>query len=146
MIGPYTITNKETKKSIILHCVTMIDPATGWFEMIPVEEKDALTVADAVERTWLCRYPWPQEIVYDRGSEFLGMFGQMIEHDYGIKKRPITVRNPQANAILERAHQTIGNMLRIFKVHKDTEVTKESLNGIISAILFAMRATIHTTL
>ena len=146
MIGPYTITNKETRKTITLHCVTMIDPATGWFEMTPVEEKEALTVADAVERTWLCRYPWPQEIIYDRGTEFLGEFGKMIEYDYGIKKRPITVRNPQANAILERAHQTIGNMLRTVEIHKDTEVSKESLNGIINAILFAMHATVHTTL
>jgi hypothetical protein len=26
----------------------------------------------------------------------------MIKHDYGIKGKPITVRNPQANAIVER--------------------------------------------
>jgi hypothetical protein len=30
--------------------------------------------------------------------------------DYGVKKKPITTRNPQANAIVERVHQTIGNI------------------------------------
>ena len=40
----------------------------------------------------------------------------MIEKDYGIKLKRITARNPQANAIIERAHQTIGNVLRTFQV------------------------------
>ena len=36
LIGPYTIKRKTIKKStkeLTLWCVTMIDPATGWFEM-----------------------------------------------------------------------------------------------------------------
>jgi hypothetical protein len=33
-IGPYTIKRKN-KKSLTLWCVTMIDPATGWFKMTP---------------------------------------------------------------------------------------------------------------
>ena len=40
----------------------------------------------------------------------------MTINDYRIKVRPITSRNPQANAMLERLHQTIGNILRTFKV------------------------------
>ena len=31
LIGPYRIRRKG-KKDLILHCLTMIDPATGWFE------------------------------------------------------------------------------------------------------------------
>jgi hypothetical protein len=33
---------------------------------------------------------------------------------YGLKLKPITTRNPQANAIIERVHQTIGNIIRTF--------------------------------
>ena len=68
MIGPYHIKNKQTGKEIVLHCVTMIDPATGWFELVPPESKDTATISDIVETTWLSRYPWPQEITYDRGT------------------------------------------------------------------------------
>ena len=39
MIGPYTIKTKG-RKPLTLWCVTMIDPATGWFEMKQVPEKD----------------------------------------------------------------------------------------------------------
>ena len=31
----------------------------------------------------------------------------MIQKDYGLLKKPITTRNPQANGILERIHQTV---------------------------------------
>ena len=40
----------------------------------------------------------------------------MIQANHGIAVKPITLRNPQANSILERAHQTIGNIIRTFKV------------------------------
>ena len=41
----------------------------------------------------------------------------MIKNDYGVKVKPITTRNPQANAIVERVQQTIGNMIRTFKLY-----------------------------
>ena len=31
-----------------------------------------MEITNLVETTWLYRYPWPSEITYDRGSEFLG--------------------------------------------------------------------------
>jgi len=146
MIGPYTIKNKKTNSTTTLQCVTMIDPATNWFEIQLVKEKDAGTIANIVEQTWLTRYPLPQELVYDRGTEFMGIFAKMVSGDYGIKRRPITVRNPQANSMIERIHQTMGNMIRTFELHNDPEITDEALSGLISAVAFALRATHHTTL
>ena len=93
----------------------MIDPATGWFKMKEIKDKTAINVADVVEQTWLTRYPWPTQIVYDKGTEFMAEFAKMIKDDYGIRKSPASVRNPQANYILERIHQTIGNVIRTFK-------------------------------
>ena len=48
LIGPYTI-KRPSKKTLTLWCVTMIDPATGWFEMKEIPSKDAATVANLVE-------------------------------------------------------------------------------------------------
>jgi hypothetical protein len=39
----------------------------------------------------------------------------MLKNDYGIKRKPITV-SPQANAIVERIHQVIGNIIRTFEL------------------------------
>ena len=38
LIGPYTIRRKG-KQDLICKCVTMIDPATGWFEIHQYEDK-----------------------------------------------------------------------------------------------------------
>ena len=36
-----------------------------------------------------------KQITFDRGSKFLGQeFQEMIKNDYGIKPKPISVRNP----------------------------------------------------
>ena len=113
LIGPYTIKRKG-KASLNLWCVTMIDPATGWFEVKQIKDKQAITVANIVEHTWLSRYPWPTQITYDCGTEFLAEFAEMDQSDYGIKRRPATTRNPQANLVIERIHQTLGNIIRVY--------------------------------
>ena len=151
LIGPYTIHRKGTyqngkqKNDITLWCVTMIDPVTNWLEIAQIKTKRADVIANKVEQTWFNRYPWPTKVVLDRGTEFMAEFTEMIKKDYGIKKKPITTRNPQANGILERVHQTIGSMIKSFRVH-DAELDEEDpWAGILGAVMFATRATIHHT-
>jgi transposase InsO family protein len=145
LIGPYTL-KRKSKAALKLWCVTMIDPATGWFEMKQINDKEATTVANIVETTWLTRYPWPTMITYDQGTEFMAEFAQMVRNDYGIKSKPITKRNPQANAIIERVHQTIGNISRTFQVQDNYLDEDDPWEGILAATMFAIRATYHTTL
>ena len=145
LIGPYTVKERGNKKWT-LHCLTMIDPATGWFEIVEIPNKRADEISNKLETTWLTRYPWPQRVICDRGKEFMAEVREMLEDDYGVKVNRITTRNPQANAIIERVHQTIGNMIRTFFVD-DVELDEnDPFCGLLSAVGFATRATIHTTL
>ena len=50
----------------------MIDPVTGWFEVVRYDDKRAITIANLVETKWLYIYPRPTEITYDQGEEFIG--------------------------------------------------------------------------
>ena len=125
----------------------MIDPATGWFEIHQYNDKRSITVANIAEQEWFSRYPWPTQITYDRGSEFIGKdFQSMIKNDYGIKGKPITVRNPQANAIVERVHQVIGNIIRTFELESNYLDEDDPWKGVLSATAFAVRSTFHTSL
>ena len=66
----------------------------------------------------------------------------MIINYYSIiKVRPITSRNPQANAILERVHQTIGNILRTSKVQN---MVLDDENSWVGITMIALTATVHT--
>ena len=91
--------------------ITMIDPATGWLEIVPLETKRVDMIPNLVEQNWLTWYPQPDQVVYNCGTEFMTEFTIMIDQDYDITKNSITIQNPQANTIVERAHQTMGNML-----------------------------------
>ena len=80
----------------------MIDPATRWFEAQQDDNKKSITVASLVEQEWSSRYPWPTQITFERGSEFIGQdFQKMIKEDHAVKTKPTTVSNPQANAIVK---------------------------------------------
>ena len=83
LIGPYKIESTKKKHTEInLHAGTMIDPATGWFEIKQIPNKEAHTIAEAAEQTWFSRYPWPTEVILERGKEFMGEFTRMLKEDY----------------------------------------------------------------
>jgi hypothetical protein len=82
LIGPYTI------KNLVLWCVTMINQATGWFKMQEIPNKEAFTIANFVKQTWLTRYPWPNQIIFNQGKEFMGEFAHMVKKDCGMKGKP----------------------------------------------------------
>ena len=46
----------------------------------------------------------------------MGEFARTVERDYGITRKPTTMRNPQTNSTIERIHQTIGNIIRSFQI------------------------------
>ena len=105
-----------------------------------------MTIANIVEQEWFCRYPWPSQITLNRGKEFIGQdFKKMVKEDYGIKHKPITVRNPQANAMVERIHQVLANMVRTFELENKYLDATNPWKGILSAVAFAIKSTIHTT-
>ena len=76
----------------------------------PYVDKSTATVGNIINRTWFSHYPHSQYIIYDNGSEFKLQFETLCD-SYGLKHKPTSVRNPQANAILEQVHQTIMAML-----------------------------------
>ena len=67
----------------------------------------------------------------------------------GIIDRPTTSRNPTANSICERMHQTVGNILRTL-LHTNPPRTVSEANDMVDSALataqHAMRASVSTTL
>jgi hypothetical protein len=53
--------------------------------------KEAINTANLVEKTWLTHYPILQILTYDSGTEFIAEFAEMIENDYGIRRKATTV-------------------------------------------------------
>ena len=113
--------------------LTMIDPASSWLEVVElptitrvttktvngkertIEEeifdKSSDRIAQLFNKIWLRRYPRCRYSIYNNGLEFKLHF-QTLCNSYGIKRKPTTIKNPQANAICEHVHQVLGTMMR----------------------------------
>ena len=90
----------------------MIDPATGWFEVVAIKDHTSGTVAAAFDDTWLSRCPRPQFIGMDGGSENKKEFRETIVNcGLGPGMKPSTTHNPQSNSIVERIHQVLNDMI-----------------------------------
>ena len=59
--------------------------------------------------------------------------------------KPITSRNILANSILERVYQTIGNIIRTFKVQNMILDDENPWDGIYTSTIFALHTIVDPT-
>ena len=81
----------------------------------------------------------------DRGKELLAEFKTMMANEYRIPYNSTSVRNPQANVIVERVQETIGNIIHSFKIKQMDLDNENPWEGILSSTMFAKGSTVHTT-
>ena len=115
LMGPYT--TRTPTKTHELRAMTVMDPATSWFEIAPIVHPNSNSTQRASDGCWLARYPRPQCAGYDNGNEFKWLFKELCENFRLISKNNMDF-NPQGNAVLECVHQVLGNALCIFKLDK----------------------------
>jgi hypothetical protein len=153
----------------------MIDPVTTWFKIVelptvtqettvppagegkkvtfakntrvaePYFDKSSAQISNLVYKTWFSRYPQCCYIFYDNGSEFKLHFRSLC-NTYGIKRKLTSVKNPQANAILERIHGVLGNMLHTSELDTAESVKTNDIDVFLSDVAWAICFTYHTVL
>ena len=74
-----------------------------------------------------------QHVIYDNGSEFKLHFEALCD-TYGIKRKPTSVKNPQANAILKRVHQVIMAMLCTFELDMAPSVAASDIDSFLTNV------------
>ncbi len=130
-----------------IHVTTMVDPVTGWFECQQLYgTPSAYRCQQILDTVWLARYPRPKEIGMDNGTEFKGMFSQLYTN-MGMTPHRTNSWNPQANAVLERIHQVLGDGLQAFDL-EGTEIDPEEddpFNEYLAAVSYAICSAFHQT-
>jgi hypothetical protein len=118
----HSIYNKDTSQNTFSSL--SICTHNGWCEIVQATNKSAIYIQDLFDNTWLARYPQPQFIVFDNGDvgEFKREFKQMCDN-YGIKSKPTTSHNPQANAMISKDTKfSMGNsIIRSFDLENNHE-------------------------
>ena len=148
------------QKDDSLTCMTMIDPVTGWFEIVKILtfdldevtagndeyiDKSSDRVSQLFNKTWLCRYPRPRKVVFDNGSEFKQYF-TTLQKDFNIKPVLTSINNPQANAPVERVNQVILNMLVTKDLDKKVFDYIDPWYETLASIAWAIRASYYHTI
>ena len=143
LIGPWEIV--VNGNICVFKALTCIDPVTNLVELIRIQNKTMVHVAEQFVNSWLSRYPRPNRCVHDNGTEFTGWTFVELLARYGIKDVCTAVRNPQANAICERMHQTIGDILRVV-LHTNPPQNMNDANQVmdnaLATCMHAMRCSV----
>lgn len=145
-IGPWTI--MVNNASTTFRALTMIDTVSNFVELTRVNNASSTEAARAFQQAWLYRYPRPVRVIHDAGTEFKADFMSLCEL-WGIDRHPIAVRAPQANAVCERMHQTVGDILRVLtnsRPPQDMANANELVDEALSITAHALRSTAHSTM
>jgi hypothetical protein len=108
-------------------------------------DKSSAQISNLVYKIWFSRYPRFWYIIYDNNSEFK-LYFRFLCKTYGVKCKPTSVKNPQANAILEHIHAVLGNMLCISKLAMAKTVKASDIDVFLSDATWAVCSTYHTVL
>ena len=140
--GPWTVKVKvsATNETVTykIKVVSIVDLCTGWPEFGPLIDGKSATVAKILDQQWLCRYVRPLECGHDNGPEFIGSEFQEMLQSYGIRPVPTTVKNPRAQAVVERMQLLLGEQLRAKIFEEDFA---QDLDTIVQACAYGIRAT-----
>ena len=97
LIGPLAkSTNNDT------YALVIIDYFTKWAVVVPIKNKEAESVAQAIFNNWYLQYGIPYEIHTDQGSEFTNDLLKRLNSHMSIGYRVTTPYYPQANGTVER--------------------------------------------
>lgn len=133
IIGQLPVTSKDK------YLLVLLDYFTMWSGIIPSKPIDALTIADAVVKTWIGRWSAPHQLHSNKGSNFGNTLFPAVCRSLSVDKTLTTSYHQQENGLMERTNQTLTNLLRAFVEEKDDWDSK------LPSCLLAYSSIVHTT-
>ncbi len=148
LIGPWTIQVRD--KPYECNALTMIDTVSNLVELVQINDKTSAHIAKKYAQVRLTQYPWPARCIHDNGGKFIGPAFQLLLEGCRIKNVPTTSKNPQFNAICERIHQIVGNVLRTLLHGPPQQITgartEDFIVKALAITMHTMQAGTHSTL
>ena len=112
----------------------MIDVFTRWPIAIPIPNRNATTIMEAIYKHLVCEHGLPRRILSDRGKEFIDQGLLKMCDMLGISKVTTTGYQPQANGHVERFHKYMNASMTIL-----SNRSVEEWDWFLPAILFSYR-------
>ena len=109
LVGPLKVSEKG-----IEHILTITDAFSRWVELVPIKNKEAITVAQALWDNWICRFGFFRQSVSDGGGEFDNKVYQELSNLMKNTHHIVSPYSPSVNGVIERMHRSLGDYIRSF--------------------------------
>ena len=120
------------------YLVVFLDYLTEWVEAYPVPDQRTETIARLLVENIVCRHGVPEELLSDRGANFLSDLILQMCSLLGMKKVNTSGYHPQTDGLVEKFNCTITNM-----ISKSIEGTAVEWDKQLPMLLFAYRSTVQ---
>ena len=107
LAGPLPTTRRGNRFFLI-----MVDLFSSWIELVPLKTITAEKVMNAFTKEWVERYGIPENVISDRGKQFIGELAMSKFEELGINKKTTTSYHPQGNSVTERFVGTVKEIIR----------------------------------
>ena len=92
--------------------IVFVDCYSRYTILVPASNHTASTVSDAFLRHVTPYFGTPRRLLSDRGREFVGDVWWRLMRSLGVQRVLTSPYHPEGNAVNERSHRTMNNMLR----------------------------------
>ena len=92
--------------------IVFVDCYSRYTILVPANNHTASTVSDALLRLVVPYFGTPRSLLSDRGHEFVGDVWGKLMRSLGVQRVLTSRYHPEGNAVNERSHRTMSNMLR----------------------------------
>ena len=120
------------------YAIVFLDYLTKWAEVFPVANQSAVTIAQLLVEEIFCRHGAPQELLSDRGANFLSEIVLEVCKLLNIKKVNTSGYHPQTDGLVERFNCTLSHMIA-----KCAQKNGSDWDRHLPFLLFAYRASVQ---
>ena len=89
------------------HVLGLVDSFTKYLVLIPIPNRQAVTISDAVIHHVMFPYGMPEELISDGAAEFKAVIQAELYAIFGVTRRVTTPYRPQSNGQIERMFRTV---------------------------------------
>ena len=114
------------------YVVVFLDYFTKWAEAFAVPDQRAETVAKLFVEQIMCQHSLPEELLSDRGTNFLSTLVQEICKALGVKKVNTSGYHPQTDGLVEKFNSTLTAMIA-----KSCDIKERDWDDRLPFLLFA---------
>lgn len=118
--------------------MVIADYFTKWTEAVPLRDQEAATVASALIDRFISVFGVPKEIHSDQETNFESGLCKEICELLNMEKTRTTPFSPKSDGMVERANQTIQNMLSAF-----IDPMQRDWDTFLSVVMIAYRSSVH---